>query len=360
MRTTVDAAGNLRSTYSGNGKTANRLLIGSHLDTVPNAGAYDGILGVVLGVALIQLLQGRRYPFDIEVIGFSEEEGVRFGVPFMASRALAGTLDPETLERKDSSGISIKQAIESFGLDASQIPDAATNTEEILGFLEFHIEQGPVLDSLGQPLAIVEAISGQTRASIAFIGKANHAGTTPMHLRYDALAGAAEWIQTVEHHALCHEGLVATVGSIEAHPGASNVIPGDVRLTLDVRHRCDAVRDAAVDYLLQQAKAIARRRGLQSEHEIRLTQPTVTLDSGLIGLAERALAACDITPIRTVSGAGHDAMIMSERVPSVMIFLRSPEGISHHPDETVRQDDVKLALAAGLQFLNQLAGNLNL
>jgi allantoate deiminase len=150
------------------------------------------------------------------------------------------------------------------------------------------------------------------------------------------------------------------VGSIEAHPGASNVIPGEVRLTLDVRHRCDAVRDAAAEYLLQQAKAIAGRRGLQSEHEIRLIQPAVSLDSTLIGLDERALAACNITPIRLVSGAGHDAMIMSERVPSVMIFLRSPEGISHHPDETVRPEDVKLALAAGLQFLNQLAGNLSL
>ncbi len=258
MRTTVDAAGNLRGTYSGTGQPAKRLLIGSHLDTVPNAGAYDGILGVVLGLALVQLLQGRRYPFDIEVVGFSEEEGVRFEVPFIGSRALAGMLAPETLEREDSSGITIKQAIKSFGLDVSQIPNAAINAEEILGFVEFHIEQGPVLDSLGQPLAIVEAICGQTRASIAFRGKANHAGTTPMHLRYDALAGAAEWIQAVEDYALSHAGLVATVGSIEVHSGASNVIPDDVRATLDVRHRCDAVRDAAVEHLLQQAKAIAQ------------------------------------------------------------------------------------------------------
>ncbi len=193
----IDAAGNFRGVYPSARPNAPRLLIGSHLDTVPNAGAYDGVLGVVLAVALLEELQGRKLPFGIEVVGFSEEEGVRFGTPFIGSRALVGTLDGELLNVRDAQGISVRKAIENFGLNPDEIPQAKLGSDT-LGYLEFHIEQGPVLESLNQPLAAVEAIAGQSRLEFTFCGRANHAGTTPMHLRRDAIAGAAEWIGTVE------------------------------------------------------------------------------------------------------------------------------------------------------------------
>ena len=225
----IDAAGNLRGFYPGLESTAPRLLLGSHLDTVPNAGAYDGILGVVLAVALLENLDGRKLPFAIEVVGFSEEEGVRFGAPFIGSRALTGRLDAELLDRRDAHGISVRQAIEAFGLNPAEIPHAAL-TGNILGYVEFHIEQGPVLETLKRPLGVVEAIAGQSRLELTFLGRANHAGTTPMHLRYDTLVGAAEWITAVEREAKAIPGLVATVGRIEAHPGVTNVIAGESRL----------------------------------------------------------------------------------------------------------------------------------
>src|SRR5260370_22671803 len=220
----VDAAGNLRGFYAGAQFGAPRLLIGSHLDTVPNAGANDGCLAAVIAVSVLEALEGRRLPFGIEVIGFSEEEGVRFGTPFIGSRALAGRLDEELLNRQDANGISIRAAIESFGLNPAEILRAALR-DDTLAYLEFHIEQGPVLESLGLRLGVLEAIVGQTRMEFWFLGHAKHAGTTPMHLRHDAIAAAADWIVAVERAAHSHPGLVTTVGQIEAKPGASNVIP---------------------------------------------------------------------------------------------------------------------------------------
>ncbi|HWY75712.1 MAG TPA: hydantoinase/carbamoylase family amidase, partial [Verrucomicrobiae bacterium] len=193
MTVSVDAVGNFRGFYAGNSSAAPRILIGSHLDTVPNAGAFDGILGVVLAAALVESLRGIKLPFGIEVIGFSEEEGVRFGVPFIGSRALAGRVDEELLGRKDANGISVRTAIQDFGLNPNEISKAALR-DDALGYVEFHIEQGPVLESLGRPLGVVEAIVGQNRLEFTFSGQANHAGTTPMNLRRDALAAAAEWI----------------------------------------------------------------------------------------------------------------------------------------------------------------------
>ncbi len=197
IHTRVDAAGNFRGVYEGITANVPRLLIGSHLDTVPNAGAYDGILGVVLAVALLEELRGRKLPFGIEVIGFSEEEGVRFGTPFIGSRALVGRLGRELLEISDAQGISVRKAIEDFGLNPEEIPQTEL-TKDTLGYLEFHIEQGPVLARLNQSLAAVEAIVGQSRLEFTFLGRANHAGTTPMRFRHDAIAGAAEWIGVVE------------------------------------------------------------------------------------------------------------------------------------------------------------------
>ena len=353
---TLDAAGNLRGFYAGEQPSAPRLLVGSHLDTVPNAGAYDGVLGVVLAVALVEALGGRRLPFGIEVLGFSEEEGVRFGTTFIGSRALVGRLDEELLDRADANGISVRTAIEDFGLDPREIPRAQLQPDTV-AFLEFHIEQGPVLESLGRPLGVVEAIVGQTRMDLHFVGRANHAGTTPMHLRHDALAAAAEWTVAVERTAQCEPNLVATVGRLEAKPGATNVIAGESRVSLDVRHRSDDVRGRATDALVRQAQEIAQRRGLWLQGRILLEQNAVAMEPFLVDQIEEAIRKTGCEPYRMVSGAGHDAMVLAEKVPTGMIFLRSPGGISHDPAEAVLSGDVEKALECGLRLLDQLAAS---
>jgi allantoate deiminase len=352
----IDAAGNFRGVYPAAESNAPRLLIGSHLDTVPNAGAYDGVLGIVLAVALLEELRGRRLPFAIEVVGFSEEEGVRFGAPFIGSRALAGRLDQKLLNIRDVRGVPVRKAIEDFGLNPDEIPQAELQ-RDTLGYLEFHIEQGPVLEQLNRPLAAVEAIAGQSRLGLTFFGRANHAGTTPMHLRYDAIAGAAQWIGIVERLAQEVSGLVATVGKIEAKPGATNVIAAEARLTLDVRHGSDEIRARAVDDLLRQAQRIAAVRGLSVRESTLMSQPAVAMDPFLTQEIEKAIVKAECPPHRMLSGAGHDAMIMAEKVPSAMIFLRTPGGISHDPAESVAQDDVEKAIACGMHLLDQLASS---
>jgi allantoate deiminase len=320
MSVEVDQADNLRGIRRSERQGAPRLFIGSHLDTVPRAGAFDGVLGVVLGVALIELLNGRHLPFDVEVIGFADEEGARTGVPFLGSLAFIG-------------------AEQAFGQHS---------------YLEFHIEQGPVLDNLGLPLGIVETIAGQSRLDVRFDGAANHAGVTPMSVRRDALAGAAEWISAVEREARAAEGAVATVGRLQASPGAGNVIPGTAECSLDVRHSSDSVRRALVTRLLRCAEQIAARRRLAASWNERLDQEAVAMDEALVGLLERGVESAGFPVYRMASGAGHDAMIVARRMPAAMLFLRSPGGISHHPDETVLAGDVAAALAAGLKLLEEL------
>jgi allantoate deiminase len=350
----VDAAGNLRGLYAAEQSNAPRLLFGSHLDTVPNAGAFDGVLGVVIAVALLEALEGRRLPFGIEVAGFSEEEGVRFGKPFIGSRALVGRLDEELLDCQDANGISIREAIEGFGLNPAEIPRAALR-DDTLAYLEFHIEQGPVLESLARKLGAVEAIAGQTRMELLFLGRANHAGTTPMHLRQDAIAAAAEWIVAVERTAQSHPGLMATVGKLEAKPGATNVIAGEARVTLDLRHKSDDIRSRAAEMLLREAEEIAARRGLTLRRNVLLNQKAVAMDPFLVDQIEEAIRSVGCEPHRMVSGAGHDAMILAEKIPAAMIFLRTPGGISHDPAESVGIEDVAKALECGLHLLDRLA-----
>jgi allantoate deiminase len=352
----VDAAGNFRALYPAATPNAMRLLIGSHLDTVPNAGAYDGILGVVLAVALLEELQGRKLPFSIEVIGFSEEEGVRFGTSFIGSRALVGRLDQELLGIQDAQGISVRKAIEEFGLSPEEISQTELENDT-LGYIEFHIEQGPVLESLNLPLAAVEAIAGQSRFEFAFLGRANHAGTTPMLLRCDAVAGAAEWIGNVERVAQAIPGLVATVGKIGAMPGVANVIAAEAHLTLDVRHSSDETRRRAVADLIRQAQAIAASRGLSVRETTLMSQKAVAMDPFLTMEIEQAILKTGCKPHRMVSGAGHDAMILAEKVPAAMIFLRTPGGISHDPAESVAFEDVEKAIQCGLHLLDQLAAS---
>jgi len=346
MSVAIDHAGNLRGLYSSALPSVPRLFIGSHLDTVPHAGAFDGILGVVLGVALVERLAGRRLPFAIEVIGFSEEEGVKFGVPFIGSRAFIGDVDNELLAQ-------CGDAITAFGLDPGRIGEARAGADAI-GYLEFHIEQGPVLESLHLPLGVVEAIAGQSRLDVLFEGKANHAGTTPMNLRRDALAGAADWIGAVEREAHTIPGAVATVGCLNVSPGASNVIPGSAAASLDVRHANDPIRHHLVARLLRCAEQIAAARCLTASWEQRLDQPAVAMDSGLMQMLNCAVQSAGFPLHRMPSGAGHDAMIVARRMPTAMLFLSSPGGISHHPDETVLAEDVSSALDVGMRFLELL------
>jgi allantoate deiminase len=352
----VDAAGNLRALYPAKESPSPRLLIGSHLDTVPNAGAYDGILGVVLAVALLEALEKQKLPYAVEVVGFSEEEGVRFGIPFIGSRALVGRLDESLLAARDADGITVRSAIEQFGLNPAELA-AASLPDAACGYLEFHIEQGPVLDTLNLPLAVVDAIAGQSRCEFMFLGRSNHAGTTPMNLRFDAMVGAAEWITLVERTAIDTPGLVATVGSVHTKPGATNVIAGEARLSLDVRHHLDEVRKRAVEDLVLEAEDIAKRRRLSVRSTEHMNQPAIAMDSFLSREIENAIRKTGCSPHRMVSGAGHDAMIMAEKVPAAMIFLRTPGGVSHDPAESVAVDDVAKAIECGLHLLLQLAAN---
>ena len=356
MNVSIDAVGNLHGFYSAASPSAPRILIGSHLDTVPNAGAFDGILGVVLAIELVESLRGLKLPFAIEVIGFSEEEGVRFGVPFIGSRALLSRLDEELLARNDADGISVRKAIQDFGLNPNELSKAALG-DDVLGFIEFHIEQGPVLEKLGRPLGVVEAIVGQNRLEFTFSGQANHAGTTPMNLRHDALAAAAEWIVTVEELAQRTADLVATVGYVEAKPGATNVVAGEARATLDIRHASDRARTESLDELIRQAESIASRRAVSVKWRTLLAQNAVAMDPFLTEQIELAAQKAACEPHRMASGAGHDAMILAEKIPAAMIFVRTPGGISHDPAESVHLDDVAKALECGQHLLTQLAAS---
>lgn len=353
MTADTDAAGNLRGRWQPPGARGKRLVLGSHIDTVPDAGAFDGVLGVVLALEWTRLAQELDLPLPIEVIAFSEEEGVRFGVPFLGSRAVAGRFDPALLSLKDADGITMKQAICDFGLDPSRIGEATIR--DALGFVEVHIEQGPVLESEDLSIAAVTAIVGQSRLTLEFQGHANHSGTTPMRHRHDALAGAAEWISAVESLALSTEGMIATVGKIDVSPNAANVIAGTVRLSLDVRHADDSSRKAGMEALVAQAQSVAGKRGLAVEIAQQMDQPTVPMDERMTAFLADAIDAAGLPVKRMTSGAGHDAMVMAARVPTAMLFLRSPGGISHHSDESVLEEDVTAALKVGRKFLERLA-----
>lgn len=354
LETRVDDIGSVRGLRRAASAEAPTLLLFSHIDTVPNAGAFDGPLGVLLALAAIEELCTQSLPFHIELIAFSEEEGVRFGFPFLSSLAATGQLAPEDLQRKDSAGISVADALREFGLDPERIAASCPLPAGSFAALEVHIEQGPVLDAANEPLAIVEGIIGQSRLSFNFHGHANHAGTTPMSLRHDALAAAAQWITAVESYASARDPLVATVGRIEVLPGGGNVIPGDVMATLDLRHPDDRVRWEAVAALQTAAEQAGATRGVRVTSTLRSQQATVPMNRALTGHLERAAARTGHTARTMFSGAGHDAMILATHVPTTMLFVRSPGGLSHHPDEAVREADVEAALATVLEFVRTL------
>jgi allantoate deiminase len=359
MKVVVDPVGNLRGLWRPKGAGASSLILGSHIDTVPNAGAFDGVLGVMLAIEWVGIARELRLPLAIEVIAFSEEEGMRYGVPFLGSRAVTGTFDAAMLKWKDADGVTMEAAMRAFGLNPAKIRDAAIG-DDVLGFVELHIEQGPVLEAEGIPVAVVEGITGQTRLNLRFTGQANHAGTTPMHLRRDALAAAAEWISKVERQirkaaSTTDPGIVATVGRIVVEPNAGNVIAGFAEASFEIRYSSSAARHRWTKKLIADAEAIAKRRGIGFEWTEKLDQPTVRMDRRLSTTLKYAVKTCGY-PVRTIpSGAGHDAMVMAVRVPTAMLFLRSPGGISHHPSESVLEADVEASLNVGREFLLRLA-----
>jgi allantoate deiminase len=353
-----DSVGNLvgRSAPTG---AAGTLLLGSHLDTVKDAGRFDGPLGVLLPIAALELLRSRgvTLPFAVEVVGFSEEEGVRFSSGYIGSKGFAGRLRKPDLRLRDASGISLGEVLAARNSGRFTPPAAAHPRGQLLGYVEVHIEQGPVLEARGLAAGVVSSIVGQTRAKVSFGGRAGHAGTTPMTLRRDALAGAAEFILAAEALARKTPSMVATVGRISAHPGAVNVIAGRADLSLDVRHPLDARRISAVSALRKAGRAIAKRRGLTFMTEITQDDGAVPCSRALTRVLARSVRRHQGSAPSLQSGAGHDGVVMSSVAPVAMLFVRCREGLSHHPDEFVHPRDIAAALAIIADFLAMLSSH---
>jgi allantoate deiminase len=358
MTARLDAAGNLVGRRPGTTVLAGTLLMGSHLDTVRDAGAFDGPLGVVTAIALVQRLreEGVALPFALDVLGFADEEGLRFGTAYLGSRAVAGTFDAALLEVADDEGVTVAEALRAFGGDpAGAVAGAASRRgEHLLGYVEVHMEQGPVLEGRGAPVGVVTGIAGATRAEVRFTGLAGHAGTVPMALRRDCAPAVAELVLAAEALARETDGLLATVGQLSVAPGAPNVVAGAATAFLDVRHADDAVRAEAVAALHDRALAIAAARSLDVTWDVRLDNPAVAMDAGL---AERLARAAPDAPA-LASGAGHDAVALAALCPVAMLFVRCERGLSHHPDESVTADDAQAALDVLHAFVTGLAEEL--
>jgi allantoate deiminase len=354
MTVSQDAIGNLIGLYQGTGDKT--LVLGSHLDTVRDAGRYDGILGVMVSIACVQWLhdRGERLPFSIEVAAFADEEGLRFGTTYLGSSVYVGAFEEERLDLQDRDGVTLREAVRGFGGDPDALEPRGRRGGELLGYCEVHIEQGPVLEEHDLPVGIVTAISGQSRVGLVFSGEAGHAGTVPMEGRQDALCAAAEFVLEVERAAGAEPGSIATVGEIVVLPGAANVIPGRTELSLDVRHADDEVRERLRDYLKRRAEEIAASRGCDHEWLLRQETPAVLVDQDLSALLARAVEDSGMDVHRLPSGAGHDAAQLAELAPVAMLFVRCKEGISHNPAESVRREDVEIAIGVMQRFLDLL------
>jgi allantoate deiminase len=342
--------------YEGRTRGARAIMLGSHIDTVVDAGKYDGNLGVLAAIAVVADMARRdeRLEHAIEVAAFGEEEGSRFPTHILTSSALIGAVKPALLDMKDSDGITVRDALTAAGGDAKAYRTCVRKKSEIAAYLELHIEQGPVLDDKGLALAAVTAINGSTRLAVTVEGFAGHAGTVPMGSRRDALAAAAEMVLAIEHLAGTTPDLVATVGRIRALPGATNVIPGGVEFTIDMRSPSDAIRRRAGKALLVTLREIASRRRVGVEAETYQENLAVALDPGVIDAAAEAISACGHEPLRLSSGAGHDAMIMQKLCPSGMIFLRCKDGISHNPAEAITVEDADLGVRVLLETVRRV------
>ena len=354
MHAHLDAIGNVCGRYEGDRPGLPCLMLGSHYDTVRDAGKWDGPLGLITAISCVADLNRRRLrlPFAIEVVGFADEEGVRFASTLLGSRAVAGTFVESVLGVKDRAGISMREAAIAFGLDPDHVGAAARAPSELLAYLELHIEQGPVLEAQRLPVGVVSAISGATRLAASLVGMAGHAGTVPMALRLDALTGAAECIVAIEE--LCRtdpDGLVGTVGYIHAMPGATNVIPGKVSFTLDIRAASDIHRKRAVTDIVRRIESIARGRKLALQIDVTHENRTVPCAPWLKKQVAEAVAAEGYPVFELPSGAGHDGMAMIDIADVGMVFVRCRGGVSHHPDEHVEEADADAGARVMLRLI---------
>jgi allantoate deiminase/N-carbamoyl-L-amino-acid hydrolase len=354
LATAIDVAANVVGRYGADDPNAPTLILASHYDTVRNAGKYDGRLGVLVALVVTEHLQrlGRKLPFHLDVIAFSEEEGVRFSSSFLGSSAVAGRFDPRLLERRDADGTTLAAAMAAAGLDPAGIPALARRREELVGYLEVHIEQGPVLLQENLPLGVVTAIAGNCRFAVTITGQAGHAGTVPMGLRHDAAAAAAELVLAVERRCTGVPTLVGTVGKLQVPGGATNVIPGRCELSLDVRAADDATRDAAVADLRAEIAAIAQRRGVTIDLRETQQMGAVACSPRIQALFAQAIGRLGIKPRFLPSGAGHDAVNFGPITETGMLFVRCGNGgVSHSPRETITAQDADLAARALLDVL---------
>jgi allantoate deiminase len=357
MATRTDAAGNLVGRLPGSDPERGTLLLGSHLDTVRDAGAFDGPLGVIAAIECIARLRAQEVslPYAVDVLGFCDEEGLRYGTTYLGSRAVAGDFEPELLELRDAGGVRLGDALAGFGGAPAAIAGAARHGERLLGYCELHIEQGPVLEQRDLPVGVVTAIAGATRAEVTLTGSAGHAGTVPMELRRDAACALAELVLAVEAEGRATPGLVATVGRLEALPGAPNVVPGAATASVDVRHADDAVRAAAVGRLRERGGALAAARGCEVDWDERMDTPAVAADPALGATLAAAVAERGVAVAELPSGAGHDAVALAPLTGFAMLFVRCAGGVSHHPDESVDPADVAVAIDVLDGFLRRLA-----
>ncbi|MEI7410151.1 allantoate amidohydrolase [Pectobacterium aroidearum] len=353
-----DSVGNICGRYEGLTPDAPALLLGSHLDTVRNAGRYDGMLGVLTAIEVVRAFhqQGTRLPVALEIIGFGDEEGTRFGITLLGSRGLTGTWPENWLECQDAEGTSVAQALTIAGLDPLEVALAARPVSDIAAYLELHIEQGPCLEQQDLALGVVTAINGARRLNCTFLGLAGHAGTVPMTQRQDALAAAADWMAQAERATRESDPhLVATFGTLQCLPGAANVIPGEVKMTLDIRGPEDAPLDALLEKLLTLGQDIAHQRGCQFSAEEYYRIAATRCDPTLQSILNEAVVQVQGKTLLLPSGAGHDAIAIAERWPVAMLFVRCRGGISHHPDESVTTADVALALQVFYQAVFKAA-----
>lgn len=354
----IDAVGNVVGVYRGQDPHARRLLTGSHYDTVRNGGKYDGRLGILVPMVCVRELHraGRRLPYGFEVVGFAEEEGQRYETSFLGSGALVGQFDPTWLERRDADGVSLREALTAAGHDPEDIASLKRDPSRYLGYVEVHIEQGPVLHELDMPLGVVSSINGSRRYLGEMIGVASHAGTTPMDRRRDAAVAVAELALFVERRAAAVPGIVGTVGIMEVVDGSTNVVPGRCRFSLDLRAPNDELRDALADDVLAELARIVERRGLQFGVEEKMRAAAAASAPSWQSRWERAVSATGLPVTVLASGAGHDAMKIHEMLPQAMLFMRGGNGgISHNPLETITADDTQLCVEAFGHLLDQLA-----
>jgi hydantoinase/carbamoylase family amidase len=356
MQVEIDAVGNVVGRYVSPDPGARTLMTGSHFDTVRNGGKYDGRLGILLPIAVVKRLHehGIRLPFHVEVVAFAEEEGLRFRSSFLASSALAGTFDPPWLDAVDEDGVTMRDAMRAAGLPGTEeaILALKRDPQRIAGFIEVHIEQGPVLLERGLPLGVVTSIAGSVRMVATVTGQASHAGTTPMTMRRDAVAAAAEMTLAIESRCAQAPTLVGTVGMVSVPNGAANVVPGRCEFSIDIRAGDDGTRDEAVADVVRVCEAIAKRRGVTLALAHSMAVPCAPCAPALMDLLGESLERAGLAHFRLPSGAGHDAMMMARLTPACMLFVRCGNGgISHNPLESVAVEDLDLAALVFLDFL---------